>query len=299
MRLSIITPSYNSGDYIDCAIQSVLQQKIEDWEHIIVDGGSTDNTLDILKSYKHLIWVSEPDKGQSHAMNKGFQMSTGDIIVYLNADDYFLPKAFESAIAPFEDKNILFVYGEIELHLLDGSKAINAPTMTFETAMQYWKPNPFSLNPVGYFYRREVQEVICGFNETNHYAMDLEFLLEVLRQYPVHRIETALGVSRQLESAKTRQTSDILSNIEKTDFVERFLQYASKDFRIHWQEGRREHRTFELQNALLAELKNKNLKKSRLLFQQLLVNGKLGSNARFMAYLSYLVARRIALKITR
>jgi len=98
MKISVITPSLNSGEHIERAIQSVLAQNYDNFEHIIVvDGLSTDNTLDILKKYPHLTWVSEKDSGQSNAMNKGFAMSSGEIIVYLNADDYFLPEAFRSS----------------------------------------------------------------------------------------------------------------------------------------------------------------------------------------------------------
>ena len=82
LKISVITPSLNSGAYIEEAIQSVLAQQYPNFEHIIVDGGSADETLEILRRYQHLKWISEPDRGQSHAMNKGFRMSSGDIIGY-------------------------------------------------------------------------------------------------------------------------------------------------------------------------------------------------------------------------
>src|SRR5690554_2762648 len=94
MKISILTPSYNSGPYIEKCIKSVLNQDYKNYEHIIVDGGSTDETLELLDKYKHLIWISEKDNGQSDAMNKAFGMSTGDIIVYCNADDYFAENIF-------------------------------------------------------------------------------------------------------------------------------------------------------------------------------------------------------------
>jgi glycosyltransferase involved in cell wall biosynthesis len=102
-KISIITPSYNSGQHIEDAINSVLGQEYERFEHIVVDGGSEDNTVEILGKYPHVKWVSEPDNGQSHAMNKGFAMSSGDIIGYLNADDYYLPGAFKSVLHYFEE----------------------------------------------------------------------------------------------------------------------------------------------------------------------------------------------------
>jgi len=94
-KISIITPSYNQGKYIEQTIQSVLNQNYPNLEYIIVDGGSTDNTIDIIKKYEQHItyWVSEPDKGQTDAINKGFLKCTGDIFNWINSDDYYEPGA--------------------------------------------------------------------------------------------------------------------------------------------------------------------------------------------------------------
>ena len=89
-KISVLTPSYNMGQFIEENILSVLNQNYKNFEHIIIDGGSTDNTVEILKKYPHLKWVSEPDKGQSDAYNKGLKMVTGDLVLCLNADDYLL-----------------------------------------------------------------------------------------------------------------------------------------------------------------------------------------------------------------
>ena len=94
LKFSIITPSFNSGDTLERAIQSVLAQDYKNFEHIIVDGCSTDGALEILEKYPHLRWISEFDKGQVDAMNKGFAMAEGEIIGYLNADDYYLEGSF-------------------------------------------------------------------------------------------------------------------------------------------------------------------------------------------------------------
>lgn len=93
MKFSIVTPSYNQGRYIRDCIESVRAQKGVDWEHIVMDAGSTDETLPILKEYPHLQWVSEPDKGMSDGINKGFLRATGDWVMWLNTDDYLLPEA--------------------------------------------------------------------------------------------------------------------------------------------------------------------------------------------------------------
>lgn len=95
-KISIVTPSFNYGKFIEDAILSVYYQDYPNYEHIIVDGGSTDNTLETLRRYPHLRWVSEPDQGQADALNKGFRMASGELIAWLNADDYFLPGAFST-----------------------------------------------------------------------------------------------------------------------------------------------------------------------------------------------------------
>jgi glycosyltransferase involved in cell wall biosynthesis len=86
-RITIVTPSFNQSGYIAETVESTLAQGYPDLEHIVMDGASTDGTLEILKRYPHLKVISEPDRGQAHAINKGFQLATGDIWGFLNSDD--------------------------------------------------------------------------------------------------------------------------------------------------------------------------------------------------------------------
>ncbi|TAE91646.1 MAG: glycosyltransferase [Verrucomicrobia bacterium] len=104
MKFSIITPSYNQGRFLQDCIESVLAQKGVDFEHIITDAGSTDETLDVLKRYPHLKWTSEPDKGMSDGINKGFLQATGDWLMWLNCDDFLLPESL-AKVAEFIKKN--------------------------------------------------------------------------------------------------------------------------------------------------------------------------------------------------
>jgi glycosyltransferase involved in cell wall biosynthesis len=169
MKISVLTPSYNTGKYLERAIRSVIDQQYELFEHIIVDGGSKDNTLEICAKYDHLIWVSEPDKGQSDAMNKAFKMSTGDIIVYLNADDEFAANAFAEIVETFRSKPHKYVH-----------------------IVQYWL-NRFPNNPVSYFYTRKLQEKVGDFPLDDHYSMDIWFLLKAYRRFKIIKIDKVLG----------------------------------------------------------------------------------------------------------
>ena len=102
-RISIVTPSFNSVATIAGTIQSVLSQDYANWEHIVVDGGSPDGTVAVLKRHPRLIWVSEKDEGHYHAMNKGIARAAGDIVVILNADDCFRPGALRKVAAAFQN----------------------------------------------------------------------------------------------------------------------------------------------------------------------------------------------------
>ena len=102
LKISIVTPTFNSAPTLRETIESVLAQDYENWEHIVMDGGSTDGTVDILRSYPHLQWVSEKDKGHYHAMNKGIERATGDVIVILNGDDCYREGALSKVAEAFQ-----------------------------------------------------------------------------------------------------------------------------------------------------------------------------------------------------
>ena len=104
-KISIITPSYNQGQFLEICIQSVLNQKYPKLEYIIIDGASTDESVDIIKKYAGNLayWISAPDEGQSDAINKGFAHSTGDVIAWLNSDDFYLDGAFEAIAKAYQE----------------------------------------------------------------------------------------------------------------------------------------------------------------------------------------------------
>lgn len=210
MKISVLTPSYNSGTYLEKSINSVLSQSYTNWEHIIVDGLSTDNTKDILDKYTHLKWVSEPDQGQSDAMNKAFGLSTGDVIVYLNADDYFYPDAFEIFISNFQKHpDVDMVVGNLDV---DREGVIRTNT----NATVSWKKlsviqGLFPLNPVSYAYKREVQDKVGAFPINEHYTMDYWFLLRAFYLFKPLKITDVMGCFVFVENNKS---STIASDFE-------------------------------------------------------------------------------------
>ena len=134
--LSVITPSYNSADFIEDAILSVARQEGVAVEHIVIDGASTDTTLDIVKRHPHVRWVSEPDRGQSDAINKGFLRASGDLVGWLNADDYYLPGALEAtARAAQNHPEADVVYGDCVFVNGDGAIVRSKVEHSFDRAV--------------------------------------------------------------------------------------------------------------------------------------------------------------------
>jgi glycosyltransferase involved in cell wall biosynthesis len=186
VKISILTPSFNTGRYLDRAIQSVLAQNDPDFEHIVVDGGSKDETLTILKRYPHLKWVSEPDQGQPDAMNKAYAMSSGDIMTYLNADDWFEPGTFAHIRQMFSAHPAAdMIVGNLYVRYADSATVkLVVPTKNYRGVLLHFRLD-FPPNPVSYFYRRGVQETTGAFPLHLHYAMDYWFLLRALLQCQV------------------------------------------------------------------------------------------------------------------
>lgn len=191
-KISVLSPSFNSEGTIEKAIISVLNQGYPNFEHIICDGGSTDGTVEIMKKYPHLNWISEPDKGQSDAMNKAFNMSTGEIIVYLNVDDYFSRGAFFKVAEEFEkdptaDMLISNLFFEFSNHTFN-----RVPEIEYKKVMLPFK-YMFPINPVSYFYKRGVQEKIGPFPLDNHFTMDYWFLLKAYQDFKLIQTDYHLG----------------------------------------------------------------------------------------------------------
>lgn len=214
MKISILTPSFNSGRYLERAIQSVLVQNDPDFEHIIVDGGSKDDTITILKKYQHLTWVSEPDSGQCDAMNKAFARSSGDVVVYLNADDWFEPGVFAHIRDCFISKpETDMVIGNFYVrHLNDTAVHLRIPVKEYRRTLLFFR-FVWPLNPISYFYRRYIQESVGVFQVGEPYmdsGMDYWFLIRAMSKAGIHASDLVFGTYFIPPESKTSQNSDAI-----------------------------------------------------------------------------------------
>jgi glycosyltransferase involved in cell wall biosynthesis len=188
-KLTVITPSFNQGAFIERTIRSVLDQGYPNLEYVIVDGGSTDETTEIIRRYEDRLawWVSEPDDGQSHAINKGLAHTDGEIVAYLNSDDYFLPGAFETVVAGLgSSRRNWLAGGALDVEEGDPPKRLRVwrpkPPSYCEgwpAGRHWWMLVPWHVPQPSSFWRRELFERFGSFRPDMHYAFDAEFMLRL------------------------------------------------------------------------------------------------------------------------
>ncbi|MBN1937683.1 MAG: glycosyltransferase [Anaerolineae bacterium] len=208
-RITVITPSYNSGKFIEETITSILNQDYPNLEHIVVDGGSTDGTLDVLRAYRDQIrWISEPDRGQSHAINKGLQMATGEILTYLNADDLYEPGALRRVVAFFEDHlEASWVTGKCRM--IDAKGCETQKIFTWYKNLWLRICSYRVLQVMNYlsqpatFWRRKVAEVVGPFREDLYYTMDYDYWLRIGQHFKLTFVDDYLASFRAHVQAKT------------------------------------------------------------------------------------------------
>lgn len=192
-KISIITPSYNQGRFLEETILSVLDQDYPDIEYIVIDGGSTDRSVEILKNYADRIhyWVSEKDGGQSHAVNKGLEHATGHIIGWINSDDTYLPGTFRKVAKAFISRpDAILVHGD--RLLIDEKSGVSG-----------WVKNPcfnpektpFNVCSETAFWRSDMTRGE-RIKEELQFAMDLEFFCRLYQKAPFVKLDDFLGCFR-------------------------------------------------------------------------------------------------------
>ena len=189
--ISVVTPSWNQGPFIERCIQSVLDQQYPDFEHIIYDNCSTDQTHEVLRQYPHVNWTSEPDRGQSDALNKCLRNARGEIIAWINADDYYLPGAFDLAARELHrDTGVMAVAGRVELVDPDGTvQATTTPRFEGVDYLADFWTHHYGLCQPGLLFRRDVLDRVGYVRTDLHFAMDYEFWLRLARQFPIRTVD--------------------------------------------------------------------------------------------------------------
>lgn len=176
-KLSIVTPSYNQADFLEETIESVLSQNYPNLEYIIIDGGSKDGSVEIIKKYENYLhfWCSVPDKGQANAINKGFKLATGDIFAWLNSDDMYMPYTLLKVVELFKaSKNPTLVYGGC-IHFWEGStKTMGVMPLRFDKTMLTY--TDYIIQP-STFWSRDVWEIVGELNESYNYMLDWEWFI--------------------------------------------------------------------------------------------------------------------------
>jgi glycosyltransferase involved in cell wall biosynthesis len=209
-RISIVTPSYNQGQFIEETIRSVLLQGYPNLEYIIIDGGSTDNTVDIIKKYEPWItyWVSEKDQGQSHALNKGFQKATGQLIGWQNSDDFYAPNTLiHIAIESNRSSEFDVMYGQTHNTDAEGTFMRAYPVSAFDLC----KMLPFlNMCNQSMFFRKRIFDRNFFIDQTLRHGMDQEFLIRLaINGFRFHFMPEVLGYYRVHEHAKGSKQEDI------------------------------------------------------------------------------------------
>lgn len=221
-RITVVTPSYNQSQFIEEAIRSVLLQGYPNLEYIVIDGGSTDGSIEVIRKYEQYLayWVSEKDQGQSSAINKGFAHSTGDILCWINSDDMLKPNALKVVAQSLKNRlEPAWLVGACEFISSEGSHIVNKypGDITFESTL-VWTKNSFPQPAV--FWNRAMWEATGGrLDENLHYAMDFNLWLSMAKVAKPSITQEVLGVNRCQKDSKT-STKDVelwkelLSSIE-------------------------------------------------------------------------------------
>ncbi len=231
--VSVVTPSYNQGEFIEDTLRSVMKQDYPHIEHLVLDGGSTDSTVKILKKYENkygLRWVSEADEGQSDAINKGFKMAKGEIVYWLNSDDVcFDTKMISYVVERFREfKHADVIYGDGVFIDRSGSilKVVRVPDWDYNRLLR----SCFIIQPAVFFRKKVALE--NALDKKLHFSMDYEFWLRLGRKYNFVKVDRIMTGFRIYEQAKSSANIDKLW-LETKGILTEYGQDFGRAYRIN------------------------------------------------------------------
>jgi glycosyltransferase involved in cell wall biosynthesis len=218
--VSIITPSYNQGQFLSAAIESVLSQDYPQIEYLVVDGGSTDASLDVLRSYGERVrWISEPDHGQADAINKGVRLTRGTLVAWMNADDVYTPGAIARAVEVLQaHPQAALVYGQAEF--IDRAGAVLGPCRHVRpySLKQLIHDLDFIVQPATVF-RRDAFLAVGGLDVDLRYCLDYDLWIKLALRYDVQYLPAVLARARIYPETKTAS-----GGLARLDEIERMIQ---------------------------------------------------------------------------
>jgi len=238
-RITIVTPSFNQGEYLEQTIQSVIGQDYPNLEYIVMDGGSTDNSVDIIRKYESHIshWESGPDSGQANAINRGFALATGDILAWLNSDDMYLPGVLDFVGKSFSaaGKDELLIFFANCIHLVEETGKAFGSNVRHTSLVNDMELYDYIVQP-SCFWTKKTFEVVGELSENLTYAFDWEWFLRAKNKggefvpldkfLSIYRIHAGHKTSSGgLERIK--EISEIYNEFCSYDVGEMYLKYHS------------------------------------------------------------------------
>ena len=209
-RISIVTPSLNQGLFIEETIRSVLLQGYPDLEYIVIDGGSTDDSVEIIKKYERWLtfWVSERDRGQSHAINKGFSKASGEIYSWLNSDDYLRQNALRNVALAYKSsgKGGAWCGGCLRVDSNDKVLRKIRPNRLEPEAIADWPKSNYAQSAC--FFSKEAWHKCGPLDEDLCYVMDLDLWIKIARIFSIVKVNSLLSADHVHERAKTQRDRD-------------------------------------------------------------------------------------------
>ena len=236
--ITIVTPSYNQGQFIEETILSILNQTYKNIQYIIVDGGSTDQTMEVVNKYKDQIdiIIHEKDNGQSDAINKGFKLAKGELVGWINSDDILYANCVENIVKLYLENKSGAIFYCSKLDLINkASGIINTVTVNIPNRNYLLKEN-YNLIQQGSFYNYEIIKKVGFLNESIHYCMDLELWLRLLHFGSIHKLnDKVYSAFRIWEETKSSTGGSLfLENISKVLLDNGGSVFSANFIRIKW-----------------------------------------------------------------